>query len=78
MRFEITRSDMQPGSWTAAWQSKRFYEFVPGTPYPAFGVALLFYKPERRLSVSIWSRRLGSHNIRLWGPRKLSFQRAGG
>lgn len=51
------------GSWTAAWQ-----------PVPALGIALLFYKPERRLSVSVWGRSW-SRNIRLWGPRKLSWER---
>ena len=50
--------------WTKGLQSKSLL----------FGVALLWYKPERRLSVSFsvlgyW------HNIRLWGPRKLSFER---
>jgi hypothetical protein len=41
---------------------------------PEYGVALLFYKPERRLSISIWTRRW-SRNIRLCGPRKLSWER---
>lgn len=60
--------------WTAAWQSKSLHEFVPGTFHPAFGVALLFYAPERRLSVSIWTRRR-SRNIRLCGPCKLSWEK---
>jgi hypothetical protein len=62
------------GSWTYLLQSSAFHEFIPGTPYPAFGIALLWYKPERRLSVSVWSR-ARSYNVRLWGPRKLSFER---
>lgn len=41
---------------------------------PEYGVALLFYKPERRLSISIWTR-AWSRNIRLWGPLKLSWER---
>lgn len=62
------------GSWTISWQSLAFHEFIPGTPYAAFGIALLWYKPERRLSVSVWSR-FGSKNVRLWGPRLLSWER---
>lgn len=62
------------GSWSRGLESSRYTEFVPGTPYAAFGVALLWYKPERRLSISIWSRS-GSWNFRLWGPRLLSWQR---
>lgn len=73
MQFKILGRDFT-GSWTVAWQSTAFHEFMPGTPYPAFGAALLFYKPERRLSLSIWTRR-GSKNLRLWGPRKLSWQK---
>lgn len=38
------------------------------------GVAVLFYRPERRLSVSIWARRW-SKNIRVLGPAKLSWER---
>lgn len=71
--FKILGPDFT-GSWTAALQSRAFHEFVPGTPYPAVGAALLFYKPEHRLSISVWTRRW-SRNIRLWGPRKLSWQR---
>lgn len=73
MRVENRGVDFT-GSWTVAWQSSRFREFVPGTLHPAFGIALLWYKPERRLSVSLWSAR-GARNMRLWGPRKLSFER---
>jgi hypothetical protein len=73
MHLKHLGSDIQ-GSWTVALQSSNFHEFVPGTPYPAFGIALLFYKPERRLSVSIWTRSR-SENLRLWGPRKLSWEK---
>jgi hypothetical protein len=41
---------------------------------PDYGVALLFYRPERRLSISVWTR-TWSRNIRLWGPLKLSWER---
>ena len=73
MKIEKLGSDLN-GSWTVAFQSSRFAEFVPGTLYPAFGIALLWYKPERRLSVSVWCH-AGSWNVRLYGPRKLSWQR---
>ncbi len=62
--------------WTVALQSKAFREFVPGTLYPAFGVALLWYRPERRLSVSVWSKFFYARNYRLWGPRRLSWERS--
>ena len=45
------------GSWTLA----------------THGIALLFYKPECRLSVSVWGKRW-SRNIRLYGPKRLSFE----
>lgn len=66
--------------WTIAFESRRFHEFMPGTPLAAFGVALLFYRPEYRLSVSVWIPSLQgiggySVNIRLCGPRKLSWER---
>jgi hypothetical protein len=38
------------------------------------GAALLWYQPEKRLSVS-FSLRGFWHNVRLYGPRKLSFER---
>lgn len=60
--------------WTRSFESKKFHEHIPGTPYPAFGAALLFYKHERRLSVSIWGRNF-SRNFRIWGPRLLSWQK---
>ena len=37
------------------------------------GIALLWYQPERRLSISIWTG-TWSRNIRLFGPKKLSFE----
>lgn len=40
----------------------------------AKAIALLWYKPEGRLSVSVWTP-FGWRNIRLRGPRKLSFER---
>lgn len=43
--------------------------------YPHWGAALLWYRPERRLSVSFWVFPVWSVNWRLWGPRKLSFER---
>lgn len=73
MKVETLGPDFT-GSWTRAIQSDAFHEFVPGTLHAAFGVAVLWYKPERRLSVSIWTR-AGARNFRLWGPRKLSWQR---
>jgi hypothetical protein len=42
------------GSWTKQVTTRRF------------GIALLFYKPDRRLSVSVWCPGW-SHNVRLWG-----------
>lgn len=65
--------------WTVGLESRYFHEFVPGTPYSSFGIVLLFYRPERRLSVSVWLPSLTpiggwSGNLRLWGPRKLAFQ----
>jgi hypothetical protein len=59
--------------WSAICESKKFVEHIPGTPYSAFGIALLFYVPERRLSISIWSSKF-SKNIRLWGPHKLRWE----
>lgn len=50
------------GSWTLAYQ--KF----------GFGVALLFYKPEKRLSISIWSKRW-SKNFKIYGPQKLSWEK---
>jgi hypothetical protein len=47
------------GSWT-----------VSLTPRFAF----LWYAPERRFSVSIGLANY-SYNVRLWGPRKLSWER---
>lgn len=55
-----------PDGWTLAFQSRAFHEFIPGTPYPAWGVALLFLRSARRLGVSIWNRR-GSRYIHLFG-----------
>lgn len=40
----------------------------------SYGIALLFYRPERRLSISVWLPHW-SQNYRLWGPRLLSWQR---
>ena len=60
--------------WTYSWESKKIVGAVLGYAYSAFGIALLFYRPEKRLSVSIWCP-IKSVNIRLWGPRKLSWQR---
>lgn len=60
--------------WTRAITATRNIEYVPGTPYPAWGVALLWYRWERRLSVSIWTPRW-SRNFRVWGPKLLSWQR---
>jgi len=65
--------DLQ-GSWTRAIQTTLQHETIPGTLYPVSGIALLFYKPERRLSVSLWTR-TWSKNIRLWGPKKLSWEK---
>lgn len=63
--------------WSCVIESSRRIALTPpiGKPieYPAYGVALLFYRPEKRLSVSLWG--FGrSTNIRLWGPKKLSFE----
>lgn len=71
--MKIQRSTSLAG-WTAVLQSNATYECMPGMFYSAVGVALLFYRPERRLSVSIWGWRR-STNIRLFGPTKLSFQK---
>jgi len=67
-------------SWTFGIASSRYHEFVPGTPYERWGFALLFYRSERRLSLSIWAaswRGIGgmSHSFRIFGPRKLSWER---
>lgn len=61
-------------SHTWAIQSDRWHEFIPGTDYPAYGIALLWFAPERRLSLSLWNTKR-STNIRLYGPRKLSWER---
>lgn len=59
---------------TIALESKRQREYVPGWPSPEYSLALLYYKPEKRLSISVglpnWSR-----NFRLYGPKKLSFEK---
>ena len=60
--------------WTRGIVSSQEHALFPTFPYPIFGVALLYYRPERRLSVSIWTRRW-SRNVRLFGPRKLSWER---
>ncbi len=65
--------------WSIGLESRRNHEFIPGTLYSAFGAALLFYRPERRLSISVWLPSLHgiggwSGNLRLWGPRKLSWE----
>lgn len=67
------------GGFTVGVESSKNQEFVPGTLYSCWGVALLFYRPERRLSLSVWLssfRGIGgwSKNIRLYGPRKLSWE----
>lgn len=77
MKF-TKRSDVQ--GWSFSLESGRWHEFVPGTPYSAWGTAILFYRPERRLSLSLWLPSLKgiggwSTNLRLWGPRKLSWER---
>ena len=55
--------------WSLSLTSKHF-----AWSLPSYGIALLFYRPERRLSVSIWTR-TWSRNIRLCGPVKLSWER---
>lgn len=65
--------DKFTGSWTRGIASKRYAEFVPGTLYEAFGVALCFYRPDKRLSVSIWWP-TRSYNFRVWGPQKFSWE----
>jgi hypothetical protein len=39
-----------------------------------WGIALLWYRPNKRLSVSIWSPK-SSRNIRLYGPKLLPWQK---
>lgn len=73
MKIKTIGPDLS-GSFSVAFQSTKFHEFIPGTLYSAFGIALLWYKPERRLSISIWSQKW-SNNIRIFGPRKLSWER---
>lgn len=41
---------------------------------PMCRFAVLWYRPERRLSVSVWFANW-SRNFRIWGARKLSFER---
>lgn len=77
MQLKFIGDGLTSDGWSLAFQSSRFHEFMPGTPYPSFGIALLFYRPERRLSVSLWAHKPGvgwSRNVRLWGPRKLSWE----
>jgi hypothetical protein len=62
------------GSWTRSIESRRETEYAPGALHSSFGIALLWYKPERRLSVSLWVP-IRSWNVLLWGPRTLSWQR---
>lgn len=76
--MKLTKNIGRDG-WTVAIESRRSHEFMPGTPISAVGIALLFYRPERRLSVSVWLpslRGIGgwSSNVRLYGPRKLSWE----
>lgn len=66
--------------WSAALNSSKPHYFENEHAHirygvPRFGAALLWYRPERRLSLSIWLMPYGSRNVRLWGPRKLSFER---
>lgn len=60
--MDIFNKSEKDGSWTISLEAKRW------------GVALLWYKPERRLSTSIWCP-WNSKNIRLWGPKKLRWER---
>lgn len=78
MKFLPTKKSKE--GWSVGFGSSRYHEFVPGTPYEAWGIALLWYRPERRLSLSLWFASLigiggWSTNIRLWEPRKLSWER---
>ena len=54
--------------WSLALTTKRF-----SWSLPSHGIALLLYRPERRLSISIWTP-AWSRNFRLWGPVKLSWE----
>jgi hypothetical protein len=62
--------------WSRAIQSDRLVAcFDNGYryDYPRFGVALLWFAPERRLSLTLWGFNR-STNIRLYGSRKLSWE----
>ena len=77
---EHKRPGVDSDGWTFGVASSRYHEFVPGTPYERWGIALLFYRPQRRLSLSVWAgswRGIGgwSRNFRLYGPVKLSWER---
>lgn len=62
MRYQVISGN---GSWTRSLHSSTTFDAEDGK-VTVFGVALLWYKPKRRLSVSLWTRSW-STNIRLTG-----------
>lgn len=72
--MQLIKSFGNNGSFTVGVESSRQRDVGHGFTYSTFGVAVLFYKPERRLSVSLWSIRW-SKNICFFGPKKLSWEK---
>lgn len=72
MRVTFLKSEFAK-SWTAIIQTRKRHP-APHTTIGAFGMAVLWYYPERHLAVSIWSPSWARH-FPLLGPRKLSFER---
>lgn len=66
------------GSWSRGLASRRMrrYEAAGGIEFEVnnWGLAFMWYRPERRFSVTIWVPGW-SRNVRLWGPKKLSWEK---
>lgn len=70
MKFERRISQF---GWTLIFESEKLWQDEWGFSHSSYGVALLFYKAQRRLSVSIWSQTF-SKNVQIFGPDKLWFE----
>lgn len=72
--MQVFKAFGRRGGFTVGVESSRLVDRGYGYSSSAFGIAVLFYRPKKRLSVSIWYPGF-STNIRLYGPKKLSWER---
>lgn len=72
--MQLIKSFGGNGSFTVGIESSRQVHMEYGYSCSAFGIAVLFYKPQTRLSISFWGPGW-SKNIRLYGPKKLSWEK---